>query len=153
MDIQIKFKRTEKAKQLDLKPIKHYRGDAGFDLPICWDFTGEKASSQVNPGQIIDVPTGLYIQLPAGYWAEIKARGSSFLKKDLHIHDAVMDNGFTGEWRVGLRNIGNKPIVLSDGDSVAQMILHRIIGAELVEVNELSETDRGFGQLGSTDKK
>lgn len=154
MSIELKYIPNAKAKKLGLVPIKHYADDAGWDLPVCWpEYLGpEQVVIYIEPGEVRDIPCGMTVLLPTGYWAEVKARGSSFLEKQLHIHDAVVDGGFTGELQVAIKNMNYKPIPIRDGDRIAQLILHKTVSAVVVETTEIPETLRGINQLGSTDK-
>lgn len=149
MDLEIK--RNEKAKRMGLTLTKAYDGDVGWDVPVCWEEEkGEPCTILVASDEVIDVPSGLSVKLPNGYWAEIKARGSSFLSRNLHVHDAVIDNGFTGEIKIGVRNVGPKPIAIADGQRLAQLIVNKIHNINIKEVDSLPETERGGNEKGSS---
>jgi deoxyuridine 5'-triphosphate nucleotidohydrolase len=148
----IQILRSDKVKRLNLMPMKAYDDDAGWDLRVCWPDEMGTSKFILASNEIIDVPTGISIKLPEGYWAEIKARGSSFLNRSLHIHDAVLDNGFTGEVKVAIMNMSIRPAYIEDGERLAQLILHKIYPSVFEEVELLPTTNRGTKELGSSGK-
>jgi dUTP pyrophosphatase len=148
--IKIYKRRSDKAKRLGLDLRKAHKDDAGWDVPVCWDSDIGDAIS-LRPGEKRDIPSGISIHIPEGYWAEIKARGSSFAIRDLHIHDAVWDAGFNDEIKVAVKNMSDKPIRIKDGERIAQIIFHEVVEVEWEDIeNDLPESERHLNQMGSS---
>lgn len=98
------------------------------------------------------VPTGLFIELPAGYEAQVRPRSGLAIKKGISIVNApgTIDADYRGEIRVILVNLSNEDFVIQDGERIAQMIISRHEKAEWIEVEELERTERGEGGFGHT---
>lgn len=147
--IKIQYKRSDKAKRLGLKLSKAHDADAGYDVPVCLE--DPLTSMAIMPNEIRDIKSGIIVFIPEGYWAEIKARGSSFFERILHIHDAVHDSGYTGEVAVAIKNMSNKPFIVKDGDRLAQLILHNVVDADFDEIDgDFPDSDRGSNCMGSS---
>lgn len=101
------------------------------------------------------VPTGLYIELPEGFEAQIRPRSGLAAKHGISIANApgTIDADYRGEIRVLLVNLSDEPFVIETGERIAQMIIARYEKAELVEVESLEESERGEGGFGSTGTK
>lgn len=101
------------------------------------------------------IPTGLYIELPAGYEAQIRPRSGLALKKGITVLNTpgTIDADYRGEIGVILINLSAEPFVIENGERICQMVIARYESAELIEVEELSETERGEGGFGHTGKK
>lgn len=101
------------------------------------------------------IPTGLYIELPAGFEAQIRPRSGLALKKGITVLNTpgTIDADYRGEIGVILINLSNEPFVIENGERICQMVIARYESAEFVEVEELSETERGAGGFGHTGKK
>jgi len=100
------------------------------------------------------IPTGLFIELPYGFEAQVRPRSGLSIKRGLTCVNAVgtIDSDYRGELRVPLINLSQEPQEIADGERIAQLILakHGIVAWE--QVDELSDTDRGSGGFGSTGK-
>jgi len=98
------------------------------------------------------VPTGLYIALPPGYEAQIRARSGLALKYGISMVNApgTIDADYRGEIGVILINLGQEPFTVNDGDRIAQMVIARHEVVEWEEVETLDETGRKGGGFGST---
>lgn len=122
---------------------------AGMDLRA---FTNEEIT--IKPLQRILVPTGLHIELPIGYEAQIRPRSGLAYKHGIGIVNSpgTIDADYRGEIKVLLVNLSDTPFVINDGDRIAQMVIakHETITWENVE--ELSDTARGAGGYGHTGK-
>lgn len=107
---------------------------------------------KINPLERTLIPTGLFIQLPEGYEAQIRPRSGLALKQGLTIPNspATIDADYTGEVGIILANISNNPIIINPGDRIAQMVVAKHEKVEWVEVAELDKTERGDGGFGST---
>ena len=100
------------------------------------------------------VKTGLFIELPVGYEAQVRPRSGLALKKGITVLNSpgTIDADYRGEICVILINLSQEPFVVNDGERIAQMVVARHEQAELVQVEELSETERGAGGFGHTGK-
>ena len=98
------------------------------------------------------VPTGLFIELPEGYEAQIRPRSGLALKKGISIVNSpgTIDADYRGEIGVILINLSNEEVKIEDGERICQMVIGRHDKAEWVEVEELEKTDRGAGGFGHT---
>lgn len=127
--------------------LKHgHPGDAGIDLP---------ASEMISiwPGQWVNVPSDVCVELPKGVWASIVGRSSTFFKKHLIVNSAVIDNGYRGELFVCVFNASHHtepPYVVSKGERLAQLIPMLMVPVELQRVPELGQSVRGRLGFGST---
>ena len=101
------------------------------------------------------IPTGLYIELPVGYEAQIRPRSGLAIKKGITLLNTpgTVDADYRGEIKIILANISNEEFVVNDGERIAQMVINQHERAAWVEVNELLETERGAGGFGSTGTK
>ncbi|MDR1272763.1 MAG: dUTP diphosphatase [Clostridiales Family XIII bacterium] len=109
----------------------------------------------IPPGGRALVPTGLRIELPVGYEAQIRARSGLSVKHGLTLINAVgtVDSDYRGEIKVGLVNLGDEEYTISDGDRIAQMVIAEYARAEFDIVDEIGPTERGEGGFGHTGKK
>lgn len=98
------------------------------------------------------VKTGLFMELPVGFEAQIRPRSGLALKKGVTVLNSpgTIDADYRGELCVLLINLSQEPFVINDGERIAQMIIARHEQAELIEVAELSDTERGQGGFGHT---
>ncbi|MBQ6958607.1 MAG: dUTP diphosphatase [Bacteroidales bacterium] len=101
------------------------------------------------------VPTGLHIELPAGYEAQIRPRSGLAAKHGISIVNApgTIDADYRGEIKVILVNLSNEPFAIHPGERIAQMVVARHEKVEWEQVEALEESDRGSGGFGSTGKK
>jgi len=101
------------------------------------------------------IPTGLYIELPVGYEAQIRPRSGLALKRGLTVLNTpgTIDADYRGEVGVILINLSGEPQTIEPGERICQMIIARHKQPELVEVSELSETERGAGGFGHSGRK
>ncbi len=101
------------------------------------------------------IPTGLFIELPVGYEAQIRPRSGLAIKKGITLLNTpgTIDADYRGEIKIILANISNDEFVVNDGERIAQMVIASHEQAEWIEVDELKETERGAGGFGSTGTK
>ena len=101
------------------------------------------------------VKTGLFIELPIGYEAQVRPRSGLAAKKGITVLNApgTIDADYRGEIGVILINLSNEIFVIENGERIAQLIIAKHERAEWIEVQELSETSRGEGGFGSTGVK
>jgi dUTP pyrophosphatase len=118
--------------------------DAGMDLCSVEDVV-------LAPGEIKLVPTGLAIELPPGYEAQLRPRSGLALKYGITLPNSpgTIDPSYRGEIRVILQNLGSQPFEIQPGERIAQMVIARYEAIEWEE-GELSDTLRGEGGFGSS---
>ena len=109
----------------------------------------------LEPLQRCLVPTGLYIALPAGFEAQIRPRSGLALNEGLGLLNSpgTLDADYRGELGVIVVNLSNNMITIEDGERICQMVINKVEQAEWIEVNELSDSERGDGGFGHTGKK
>lgn len=101
------------------------------------------------------VPTGIFIELPEGYEAQIRPRSGLALKKGITVLNSpgTIDADYRGEICVILANLSQETVFIEDGERVCQMVVARHAKVEWESVEALSETERGEGGFGHTGKK
>jgi dUTP pyrophosphatase len=101
------------------------------------------------------IPTGIYIELPQGFEAQIRPRSGLAAKHGISIVNApgTIDADYRGEIRVILINLSSEEFTVNPGERVAQMVIARYQRIEWDEVGALSESERGEGGFGSTGRK
>lgn len=132
-------------------PTYAHNGDACFDIYALGDM---EKPVEIRPGGAAVIPTGISFEVPMGYVMLIYSRSGHGFKSGVRLSNAVgvIDAGFRGEIQVALHNDGKARFKVAHGDRIAQaMIVPRPV-VELVEADELSDTSRGTGGLGSTGK-
>jgi dUTP pyrophosphatase len=132
-------------------PLPSYAtsGSAGMDLkaniadPVCF-----------RPMERLLIPTGLFIELPAGYEAQIRPRSGLALKQGITCLNSpgTVDADYRGELKVILINLSETEQTIHPGDRIAQMIVNRIEKVEWQAASELNETIRNDGGFGHTGK-
>ncbi len=98
------------------------------------------------------VPTGLFIELPIGYEAQIRPRSGLAIKKGISIVNTpgTIDADYRGEINIILINLSDEDVIIENGERIAQMVISRFEKVQWEEVAELSETERGSGGFGHT---
>ena len=98
------------------------------------------------------VPTGLFIELPVGYEAQIRPRSGLAIKQGISLVNTpgTIDSDYRGEIKVILVNLSNTPVIIKDGERICQMVIARHERAEWIPCEQLTETDRGEGGFGHT---
>lgn len=106
----------------------------------------------LKPMQRIKIPTGLYIEIPVGYEAQIRPRSGLAINKGIGIVNApgTIDADYRGEICVILINFSDEDFVVQDGERICQMVIAKHEKAEWVNVEFLEKTDRGNGGFGHT---
>src|SRR5690554_2392796 len=124
-------------------------GASGVDL-----MANLESTVVLKPMERFMVPTGLFIEIPEGYEAQIRGRSGLAAKNGISLANGVgtIDSDYRGEIKVILINLGNEPFEIKHGDRIAQMILAKYEKIEFTLVDSLEETDRGSGGFGHTGK-
>jgi len=133
-------------------PLPHYgtEASAGVDLRA-----NISESITLKPLERTLVKTGLFIELPVGYEAQVRPRSGLAYKNGVTVLNTpgTIDADYRGEIGVILVNLSNEDFIIENGERVAQMVIAKHEQAEWSLVEELSDTDRGAGGFGSTGKK
>ena len=131
-------------------PFYATEASAGMDLRANTD-----GPLVLQPLERMLVPTGIFIELPVGYEAQIRPRSGLATKKGITVINSpgTVDADFRGELRISLVNLSNEPFELLPGERIAQMAVSRHEKVEWEDVEVLSDTDRGAGGWGSTGNK
>lgn len=98
------------------------------------------------------IPTGLFIELPIGFEAQVRPRSGLAFKKGVTVLNSpgTIDADYRGEIKVILINLSNEAFIIQDGERIAQMIISAHEKAEWIEVDNLDESERGAGGFGHT---
>ncbi len=109
----------------------------------------------LNPLERTLVPTGLYLELPQGYEAQIRPRSGLALKYGLTVLNSpgTIDADYRGEIRVILVNLSNESFVINDGERICQMVIAEHAQVEWEQVDSINDTERGAGGFGHTGKQ
>jgi dUTP pyrophosphatase len=130
-------------------PRPHYETiySAGMDLRA-----NVPEPSTLQPLERAIVKTGLFIELPIGYEAQVRPRSGLAAKKGITVLNSpgTIDADYRGEIGVILVNLSNEPFTIENGERIAQLVIAKHERANWEEVDELSETERGAGGFGST---
>lgn len=123
---------------------------AGMDLRANLD-----ESITLSPLQRTLVPTGLFIELPVGFEAQVRPRSGLAIKHGISVLNSpgTIDADYRGEIKVILVNLSDQQFEIQDGERIAQMIISAHVQAQLEEVEMLSKTERGAGGFGHTGHK
>lgn len=121
---------------------------AGFDLPAYLPF----GSIVLEKGKRMLVPTGIFIELPCGYEAQVRARSGLAIKNGIGLVNGIgtVDADYRGELKVPMINWSDEDFTINDGDRIAQVVIAKHERAEFELCEELSETERGSGGFGHT---
>ena len=132
----------------DLQPRKAHESDAAYDLRAARDLT-------LAPGSYAAVPTGVRIELPPNYVADVRPRSGLALKHGVTVLNApgTIDSGYRGEIQAILINHGSEPFEIHRGDRIAQMLFQRLPECEFIPAPTLSASDRGEAGFGSTGRQ
>lgn len=122
-------------------------GSAGMDLSACLS-----EAVTIMPGKRALIPTGICIELPAGFEAQVRARSGLAVKHGIGLVNGIgtVDSDYRGEIKIPVINWGEEPFVINDGDRIAQLVIAKYEKAEIRESAGLSDTARGEGGFGHT---
>jgi len=143
MKIKISFLREDK-KYLPVRMSQHA---AGSDLVACLD-----KNLEIDPGEVKIIPTGIKLEIPQGYEAQVRPRSGLAFKHGITVLNTpgTIDSDYRGEVKVILINHGEEPFLIEDGMRIAQLIINKVETPEFEVVGELTETVRGAGGFGHT---
>lgn len=130
-------------------PEYETKGSAGMDIRAFID-----KDIVIAPGKRGLIPTGISIELPIGYEAQIRARSGLAVKKGIGLINGIgtIDSDYRGEIKIALINLGEENFVVQRGDRIAQMVIAKYEQIDWQQTDILSETNRGSGGFGHTGK-
>jgi dUTP pyrophosphatase len=142
-ELRVRFIAEEGARAPEYKT----EGCSGADLCA---FLRE--SIVLAPGERAAIPTGLRIELPLGYEAQVRPRSGLALKKGLTCLNSpgTVDSDYRGELKVILVNLGSENVIIERGDRIAQLVVAPVLRARFELADDLGDTQRGSGGFGST---
>ena len=128
-------------------PTYATEGSAGADLRAYLD-----EPITLMPGERRLVPTGLFVEIPPGFEAQIRARSGLAIKHGIGLVNGIgtVDSDYRGEWNIPMINWGQEPYTINNGDRIAQAVFARCERAEFQLATEIDETERGEGGFGHT---
>lgn len=143
--MEVRFRRLPSNPELPL-PSRETDSAAGFDVRCA------EEGVRLAPGEIRLVGTGLEMELPDGVECQVRPRSGLAFRHGITLPNApgTIDPDYRGELRVILMNLGSEAVEIARGDRIAQLVFARFEAPDVVEVSELSETERGEGGFGST---
>lgn len=146
VEVEISWLDPPSTQDLQL-PAYETSGSAGMDIEAAI-----QSELIIEPGEIVLVPTGFAVAIPAGYEFQIRPRSGLAVKYGLTIVNSpgTIDSDYRGEVKIGLIHLGKEPFLLKRGDRVGQMILAPVVTAKWKCVDNLDETRRGSGGFGHT---
>jgi len=132
--------------------LPHYETLASAGMDLRADI---ESPITLKPLERAIVPTGLFMELPVGYEAQVRPRSGLAAKKGITVLNApgTIDADYRGNVGVILVNLSNEDFTIENGERIAQMVIAKHERAEWEEVESLSDTDRGAGGFGSTGTK
>lgn len=138
--------KVKKLKDGAKMPTKGHPGDAGVDFYALEEVV-------FNPGEQKRVHTGVSLEIPEGHVGLVWDKSSISFNNSLKIMGGVIDSGFRGEFVASLVNLSNTVQTLEKGQKFTQMIIQKFEDCDIVEVDELTDSVRGYGREGSTGNK
>ncbi len=138
-----------KIKNLSSNPLPSYATalSAGVDL-----YANLEDEVVLKPLDRAMIPTGIYLELPAGFEGQVRPRSGLAAKHGLSVLNSpgTVDADYRGEVKVILVNLSNEPFTVKHGERIAQLVIARHETANWINTEELSETERGTGGFGHT---
>jgi dUTP pyrophosphatase len=146
MTIEVRIRRLAHAEGL---PLPAYATDGAAGADLC---AAVEVELILGPGERTAVPTGLVVEIPAGYEGQVRPRSGLAIRSGLTVVNApgTIDSDYRGELKVLMVNLGAEPVSINHGDRIAQLLVAPVTRAVFVESDELSSSDRGAGGFGST---
>lgn len=144
--IKIAICKTERAEDL---PLPQYMtcGSAGMDLAA-----NVSEITYLEPGDFKVIPCGIKIQLPLGFEAQVRPRSGLAAKHGITLLNSpgTIDSDYRGEIKVVLINHSKQKFAIKRGDRIAQLVISKVVQAEIFQKRKLLETERGEGGFGHT---
>lgn len=147
--ITLRIKRDESAAGIQL-PEYQTEYSSGMDVraAVQEPFTLLK-------GKVAAIPTGLYMEIPEGYEIQVRPRSGLALKHGIAVLNSpgTIDADYRGEVKIILMNLGEEDFIIERGDRIAQLVVQKVMQADILVVEEITETARASGGFGHTGKK
>lgn len=145
-EVTIKIKLDEKNKDIEA-PRYMTEGSSGMDIAAAVD-----EAVEIMPLERKLIPTGIYMEIPKGYEAQIRPRSGLAIKKGISVVNSpgTIDSDYRGEVKIGLINLSNEPYIVERGARIAQMVIQKVEQAIIKQVNLIEETKRNDGGFGHT---
>lgn len=142
--MDVKLKRLRDSATI---PTHGTAGSAGYDL-----YNADAKEYFISPGETHMFPTGWAMAIPEGHFGGVYARSGLSINHGLRPGNCVgvIDESYRGEVMVALHNDSSEGYLVAPGERIAQLVIHPVPETELVEVDELDDTERGDGGFGST---
>lgn len=142
MTVTVRVKRLSPDARI---PKAAKRGDVAFDLYSMIDY-------ELRPGERFAVPTGIAVEIPMGYEGQVRPRSGLALKEGITVLNTpgTIDNGYRGEVKTIIINHNAESFKITKGMRISQLAIRPVPEVEFIEVDELSDTERGEGGFGST---
>jgi dUTP pyrophosphatase len=137
--------------KIDGKFVPQYQSEQAAGCDLCADIDKEVV---IAPGDFYTVPTGIKIEIPDGYEAQVRPRSGLALKNGIGVLNApgTIDADYRGEIKVILFNFGKAPFCIKRGDRIAQLVFTHVVQAKFETAQRLMNTKRGNGGFGHTGK-
>ena len=147
--ITVKLKWAEAADRSQPLPRYESAQAAGADLRANFP---DRTGISLAPGARALIPTGLHLEIPAGYEVQLRPRSGLALKHGITLPNSpgTIDSDYRGPLGVALINLGAEPYLVSHGDRIAQIVIAPVVQARFEVAESLSDTARGVGGFGST---
>lgn len=128
-------------------PVYKTKEAAGADIKAELD-----QDITISPLQRVVIPTGIYLEIPSGYEAQVRPRSGLAAKNGITVLNTpgTIDSDYRGEVKVILINLSDENFIVKNGDRIAQMIIAPVIQGDFIKADELLDSDRGAGGFGST---
>lgn len=148
MSVTIAVQRVRAA--ADPLPLPHYMTAEAAGMDLLADVT---STVTLAPGERALIPTGIAVQIPTGFEAQIRPRSGLALRQGVTLLNTpgTIDADYRGEVMVLMINLGQQPYTIARGERIAQMIVAPVTRAEWCEVDALESSGRGRGGFGHTD--
>jgi dUTP pyrophosphatase len=142
MTVKVRVKRLSPEAKI---PKAAKKGDAAFDLFSTIDY-------ELRPGERFAVPTGIALEIPLGYEGEVRPRSGLALKEGVTVLNTpgTIDSGYRGEVKTIMINHSGESFKITKGMRISQLAIRPVPEVEFIEVDEISDTERGEGGFGST---
>ena len=144
--VEVRIRRLPHAEGI---PLPAYATDGAAGADLC---AAVEAEMILGPGERAAVPTGLVLEIPAGYEGQVRPRSGLAIKAGLTIVNApgTIDRDYRGELKVLMINLGSAPVSINRGDRIAQLLVAPVTRASFIETEDLTASERGEGGFGST---
>ena len=123
-------------------PVRAHKADAGLDLRCPIDFTAEA-------GKAVKIDSGVHVEIPAGCVGMLKSKSGLNIKYGI-VTEGVVDSGYTGSIVVNMFNHGSADVQFERGDKITQLVVVPTVYQDLIQVDDLDDTERGENGFGSS---